>query len=534
MAKASINFQTATTHTNNHMNRKSKVNYLIKHNLGVNQYRHYANENEALERAEKLTKEKTKRSMQKLAKENFVQEAVLNLNEHHNIEDVENVFNKLQEKYGGFEVFNIAVHKDEGVFVNSKYDISKLTYDSINQKWTNSEGVDLTNEVISVAPNRDIFYNKDDKTWYSSKDFQTPIDTNKLQKHMNYHAHITFTKFDFNKGKNVRLQKKDMQDIQTLVAETLGMERGEKGSNRNRLNHWQLKKQNDTLNARKVEQKAINTKLLATQTNLKNAIKAQRDKLKKIKAKREQYKELEQLNRDLKEQIKNRDLTILELQKKFDKLNEDKKLINERESKNKQNRHDDMLDELKITYEQTIEDLKLKNKKLNDKAKAEQLQIQNFVKKSIDLQNSEIKQEPKGFWFAVQTKIKSIKSKVKDLLTENKKLKKELINARETILVQKTTISSQKTEIELLEQSIELLEAKNKANFGMNCEIRAELINKQELLLAISENLSANMSPNTILDVIQAIDNNNNNNTEDLEVYDDNDVKSVTESKLNR
>ena len=156
-------------------------------------------------------------------------------------------------------MFNIAVHKDEGVFVNSKYDISKLTYDSINQKWTNSEGVDLTNEVISVAPSRDIFYNKDDKTWYSSKDFQTPIDTNKLQKHMNYHAHITFTKFDFNKGKNVRLQKKDMQDIQTLVAETLGMERGERGSNRNRLNHWQLKKQNDTLNARKVEQKAINT-----------------------------------------------------------------------------------------------------------------------------------------------------------------------------------------------------------------------------------------------------------------------------------
>ena len=68
MAKASINFQAATGHTNDHMNRKSKVNYLLEHALGVNQYRHYADENKALEQAEKLTKEKTKRSMQKLAK----------------------------------------------------------------------------------------------------------------------------------------------------------------------------------------------------------------------------------------------------------------------------------------------------------------------------------------------------------------------------------------------------------------------------------------------------------------------------------
>jgi len=37
------------------------------------------------------------------------------------------------------------------------------------------------------------------------------------------------------------------------------------------------------------------------------------------------------------------------------------------------------------------------------------------------------------------------------------------------------------------------------------------------------------MSPNTILDVIQAIDNNNN--TEDLEVYDDNDSESNTFTK---
>ncbi len=114
--------------------------------------------------------------------------------------------------------------------------------------------------------------------------------------------------------------------------------------------------------------------------------------------------------------------------------------------------------------------------------------------------------------------------------TENKEFKKKLLEARETILVQKTTISSQKIEIELLEQSIELLEAKNKANFGMNDKIKAELINKQELLLAISENLSADMSPNVILDVIQAI----GDNTEDLEVYNDDNIQSVTESKRNR
>jgi hypothetical protein len=105
--------------------------------------------------------------------------------------------------------------------------------------------------------------------------------------------------------------------------------------------------------------------------------------------------------------------------------------------------------------------------------------------------------------------------------TENKDIKKELREARETILVQKTTISSQKIEIELLEQSIELLEAKNNANFGMNTKIKEELISKKELLLAIRKNLSADMSPNKILDVIQAIEDN----TEDLEVYNDDEIQ---------
>jgi hypothetical protein len=103
-------------------------------------------------------------------------------------------------------------------------------------------------------------------------------------------------------------------------------------------------------------------------------------------------------------------------------------------------------------------------------------------------------------------------------------LEKRLSKARETILVQKTTISSQKIEIELLEQSIELLEAKNKANFGMNTKIKAELISKQELLNKIHQDLTNNYTLNGVDDVMELIKEN---------VYSDDDIQSVTESKRN-
>ena len=64
--------------------------------------------------------------MQTKAIENFLQDAVINLEKHHTIKDVENVFSNLHKRFSGFKVFKIAIHQDEGVFLDTKYDVNEL------------------------------------------------------------------------------------------------------------------------------------------------------------------------------------------------------------------------------------------------------------------------------------------------------------------------------------------------------------------------------------------------------------------------
>lgn len=306
MSKASINFQTAKFNSSAHMSRDSFVSYLIEHEKEHHQFKQYLNVDEALNNAKKLTKKLTKRSMQKLAIDNFKQEAVLNIKKDTTIKKIEDLFKKFNEKFnGGFEIFEIALHKDEGVFIDTKYDVNKLIFDSKNLK-VFYDKKDVTNKVISLAPNRDIFYNKNNKNWYAEKEFINQIDTTKLQKKMNYHAHITFTKFNKKTGKNIRLQKKDLQEIQTITADEMQMQRGEKNSKTKRLNHYQIKKLQAELNDNKLTN-------LATREDLQIINKRLRKELEENKAKRTDYSLLENKIKELKIKIKNKDLTIEDL-----------------------------------------------------------------------------------------------------------------------------------------------------------------------------------------------------------------------------
>jgi len=101
--------------------------------------------------------------------------------------------------------------------------------------------VDVSSDITVFTPDKNIFYNHSNREWYKDKEFSEYVDISKLQKKMNYHAHISFTKWEESTGKNVRFQKKDYQDIQTITAEVMHMERGKINSKSVRLNHWQLK-----------------------------------------------------------------------------------------------------------------------------------------------------------------------------------------------------------------------------------------------------------------------------------------------------
>lgn len=72
---------------------------------------------------------------------------------------------------------------------------------------------------------------------------------------INYHAHIIFVNANMETGKSLRLQKADLVKMQTVIAETLGMERGKLGSKTVRLDQRQYKQERikDDILAKKIE-----------------------------------------------------------------------------------------------------------------------------------------------------------------------------------------------------------------------------------------------------------------------------------------
>lgn len=354
MAKASINFATAKGggESEKHMDRDKdhKVTYLLDNDSKNNEYKTYRSSKDYLSAAKLATKEKTGRSMQQKAIDNFIQEAVLNLNEDHTIEDVEKVFKDLQKEFGGFEVFKISVHKDEGVFLETKHDLKDLEYDARSLTWI-KEGIDVTNEVMDHAPGRNIFYNDQDKNWYSDKQFTKEVDTSKLQIKINYHAHVQFTKFDMSQGKNARLQKKDMSKIQDLNAKSLKMERGinygkEGKAAAKRMNHYQLKQEIDKKRDLKLtvaKVKDINT--------LKDEIK--KEMIAEGGHSPEEYQSLNKLFKDLKADHKEQKLTIEDLNEKVNHWKHE--AMNWKESK---------------TYKDLYEDSKKENEDLKKELQA--------------------------------------------------------------------------------------------------------------------------------------------------------------------
>ena len=366
MAKASINFATAKGggESEKHMDRDPdhKVTYLLDHDSKNNEYKTYRSASDYLEKAKVAAKEITGRKMQQKAIDNFVQEAVVNLNENHTVDDVKKVFDEFQKEFGGFEVFKIAVHRDEGVFVDTEHDIKDLEYDSKTLTWIKN-GLDVTNEVYDYAPNRNIFYNAEDKNWYLDKKFTEQIDTSRLQIKMNYHAHVQFTKFDMSQGRNARspetkngkrshgLTKSDLSRIQDINAQILGMQRGEKFTKTKRMNHYQVKQAHDSKREIKKQVKAKKKDI----DKLKDEIRA--EMIAEGGHTPDEYKALNDKFKALQKQRKNDELTIKDLKEKVNRWKHE--AMNWREAKSYKELYDDIRNENL--------DLKKQNKTLQSK-----------------------------------------------------------------------------------------------------------------------------------------------------------------------
>jgi len=198
----------------------------------------------------------------------------------------------------------------------------------------------------------------------------------------NIHAHLEFITYKDGRQnwRKEHIKPSTLSELQTEVAELLQMERGQINSKAERLSHKQYK------------QKA---KELAKQKDLKAEIKQLREALQAQGAVREDYAQLEALNRELKEQIKAKDLTIEQLKNKlesktlyknfYEKNYEKKKkqLSEARETiLNLKTTIDTQKDDLE-RYEQNMSDLEHKNKELRDKVSKlekenDELKLENY------------------------------------------------------------------------------------------------------------------------------------------------------------
>lgn len=183
MAKASINFKPIKAQSEQHNDRTQNLDY-VESEFSVNNENWKSHSIQDMEREiKKYCKEKSGRKLQKNATP--IREAVVNLNQHHSMDDLKKLAGRLQEEKG-MKCFQIHIHRDEG-------------------RWENDE-------------------------------FK-----------FNYHAHMVFRWQDMETGKTLRLNKMDMSQIQTLVSDQLGMERGEfkENSNRERLEAVEYKVQQE-------------------------------------------------------------------------------------------------------------------------------------------------------------------------------------------------------------------------------------------------------------------------------------------------
>ena len=246
--------------------------------------------------------------------------AVINLEQHHTMKDLEKIKEHLEKEFDT-KVFQMAIHRDEG---------------KIRSKTTGEYLVSGT----------DFFYNPDDNKHYFNKRtenkkhiFENELNINDYVIEKNYHAHIEMLGLKSD-GKAIRqdMNRFKLSKLQDFVAESLQMERGknyliDKSSKRldthefkaskkleneiEKETHKRLKNQKDKIQLQVNEYvKKSNT----TQKELKEEIAKLRAELKENGATRADYAQLEELNKNLKEEVKNKTLTIEQLQQQTNSL----------------------------------------------------------------------------------------------------------------------------------------------------------------------------------------------------------------------
>ena len=382
MAISSANFQKTKSNSVAETTREFKAKYLLpeEHRL-QNEFYNCGTDEKELFNQELAKANRQGGRVPKL--ENSLWEGVINLNKNHTIEDVNRVGEYIAKKFN-LHYTRGALHRDEG----------------------------------HIDENGKVQYN--------------------------FHAHINFMTYKDGK-QNWRLEfidKKALSELQTEVAELLGMERGEFNSKSVRANHRHfrekaeeiknsrlnlkeleklrdenksLKKENSTLKGQNTKLKNANEALKFSKKELENQIKDLnknlRETLKELGALRPQYAQLEQLNKNLNEDLKNKVLNHDKVVKSYQDL--------EKNLKEELTKKDEKIDTLEV-----------ENKDLKSELEALKYQLDLKEKRSQSYfgLNKELKEE-----------ISSLKEQINALEGQKEDLEEKVIDLEEKIVSRANT-----------------------------------------------------------------------------------------------
>ena len=430
MAKASINFQKTKSNSVQETTRQFEAKYLLpKQHRKKNEYWSIGKTDEEIFYTELA---KAKRRGGRIPKlENSLWEAVLNLNEGHTLKDVKKVAEHIEKKFN-IICTRIAIHRDEGkVFIGK-------------------DG----SEVVKY----------------------------------NYHAHINFVTYKDGKQnwRRALIRKKDLSQLQTEIAQILGMERGKINSQNIRANHRELRKNYDAIMKQRealekvqqleqeLEQKNLTVKELKKEIEQYRKELIERNKQDKVYT-AEDYRALQALKKELKKD------NLTEIYKAFVQLKEeyDKRIM----QKDKQI---EQLSKVNNSLSRHLLDTQKENAQLKEQVQ----QLQNAPKPEPQVIVKE-----KIVYKEDTRKIEQLKKELEEQRRKNRELREELeakeqmireLNARLNIIEQKLKESMQK--VKELEELIQKKEQEKKQERNKKAEdIGKIILRMQELDAALLE-----------------------------------------------
>lgn len=436
MRKASFSVEKVSSNTDAHNTREHSPKYLLGcEEDNPNVYIKYYDYEEFQTLAENRYMEVNQQKMQQKQKDSMFEEALISLEKHHTEKDIENLFKDLNKKFTGHTLINLAIHRDEGHF--EKDGIEYYPTKHILQK---DDGWYILDE-----DDTEILQSLQDKDFKpKAEDFKIKVNIEDFNKVYNYHAHAVFSRFDLELGKSARLQKKDMSERYKFVAENMQMRyapdesrfvkksinqyKTDKSNSRNeRLilkkqleneHQKELEKLRDENKSLKIDNEALkidNEALKYSKKELENQIKDLsknlKETLKDLGAVRADYAKLEQLNKDLKEELKN------------ERLNQEKVI------KSYQDLEKNLKEEL-TKKDEKIDTLEVENKDLKSELEAlkYQLDLKEKRNQSYFGLNKELKEE-----------ITTLKEQINALEEQKEDLEEKVIDLEEKIVSRANT-----------------------------------------------------------------------------------------------